>query len=153
MEEVVLFILKAIEQQTPNLNPLYYAPNILLLACNLIELCIIAVKKYDFLSAYTEKIISLITEVTSKFVSKLEDNVQLRSIVFQKDFENRDSLDLISKYNLIDLMSNKNIEKIALELWTSDYDVKGNFMTTSSALKIVEHDMFNKPKDILREYF
>jgi hypothetical protein len=30
-------------------------------------------------------------------------------------------------------MKKKNMEKIAFELRTSDYDVKGSFMTTSSA--------------------
>ena len=60
---------------------------------------------------------------------------------------------LISDYNLTDIMWNKRIEKIALQLWTSDYDVKGDFMTTSSILRIVQHDVMKKPKDILSDYF
>ena len=45
------------------------------------------------------------------------------------------------------------MEKIALELWTSQYDVKGNIMTTSSAYKIVAYDSFNKHRDILGDFF
>ena len=44
------------------------------------------------------------------------------------------------------------MEKIAMELWTSQYDVKGNLMTTSSAYQIVMDDSFNQPKDILYNY-
>ena len=41
------------------------------------------------------------------------------------------------------MMNNKNMEKIALELWESSYDVKSNFMECSSAYRMlfyVEHD-------------
>lgn len=83
----------------------------------------------------------------------MDDEARLRAMVFEKDLENRDSLELMSKYNIIDIMNNKNMEKIALELWTSDYDVKGTFLTTSSALKIIAYDSFNKPRDVLTDYF
>ena len=83
----------------------------------------------------------------------MEDEDQLRAIVFEKDYENRDSLDLISKHEITEIMDNKNMEKIALELWTSQYDVKGNLMTTSSILKIIMYDSFNKPRDIVYDYF
>ena len=83
----------------------------------------------------------------------MEDETKLRAMVFEKDFEHRDSLYLLSKWNIVEIMNNKNMEKIALELWTSEYDVKGSFMTTSSALKIVTSDSINKPRDILSDYF
>ena len=44
------------------------------------------------------------------------------------------------------------MEKIALELWTSQYDIKGNLMTTSSVCKIVMHNNFKKPWDVLGDY-
>lgn len=45
------------------------------------------------------------------------------------------------------------MEKIALELWTSQYDVKGTYLTTSTAFKIVIYDSFNQPRDIVTDYF
>ena len=50
-------------------------------------------------------------------------------------------------------MDNKNMEKIDLELWTSQFDVKGSYMTTSTALKIVLYDSFNQPRDIVSDFF
>ena len=35
-----------------------------------------------------------------------------------------------------DMLAIKNIEKIALELWTSEYDVNGTIMECSSAYKM-----------------
>jgi hypothetical protein len=153
VEDFLLFVLRLLERENPADNPMYYAPNILLFSCNLIELCRIIKNKYNFLEAYTKKIEHIATEVTARYVENIEDEFQLRALVFEKDFENRDSLDLMSMYNIIPIMDNKNMEKIALELWTSQYDVKGTFMTTSSAYKIVAYDSFNKPRDILADFF
>ena len=111
------------------------------------------VANYNFLEAYTQKIYCIIVKIVSKYIESIEDEDKLRAIVFEKDYENRDSLDLISKHEITEIMDNKNMEKIALELWTSQYDVKGNLMTTSSILKIIMYDSFNKPRDIAYDYF
>ena len=152
-ESLLLYILKMMEKDDVTENPMFYAPNILLFTCNLIEVCRILVEKYGFLEAYTEKIEKIIIKTTASFIENTEDEFQLRELVFEKDYENRDSLDILSKYNIIDIMNNRNMEKIALELWTSQYDVKGHLFTTSSALQIVNHDIFNKPRDILYDVF
>ena len=77
----------------------------------------------------------------------------MRALVFEKDYEGRDSLELLSIYNIVSIMDNKNMEKIALELWTSQYDVKGDFMTVSSAYKIILYDSFNSPRDVVADFF
>ena len=104
------------------------------------------------MSSYTERIQSHISNVTGSFIEKIEDENILRSLVFEKDFENRDSLDLLSHYNIVEIMNNKNMEKIALELWISKYDIKGNLMTTSSVYRIVMGRNFKKPWDVLDDY-
>jgi hypothetical protein len=115
-------------------------------------MCKIMVQNYNFLEAYTDKIYDTIIVTVSTYIEEIEDEDQLRALIFEKDYDNRDSLDLISKYNINEIMDNKNMEKIALELWTSQYDVKGNLMTTSSILKIILYDSFNKPRDIISDY-
>jgi hypothetical protein len=152
MEGILIYMLRALEHEEIHRNPLYYSANILLLACNIVELCRLSVTKYNFLEAYTQKIEELVIGVTATFIEEMEDEIQLRAMVFEKDDNNKDSIELITKYNIIKIMNNKNMEKIALELWTSDYDVKGSFMTTSSALKIIMYDSFNKPRDVISDY-
>ena len=144
-EQVCLHILKVIESKDPPSNPFYFTPNVLLFTCNIIELCILLQNKFNFLSSYTERIQTHVSKIASNFIQNIDDESTLRALVFEKDFENRDSLDLLSLYNIVDIMDNKNMEKIALELWISQYDVKGNLMTTSSVYKIVMDDNFKKP--------
>ena len=152
-ESFLLYTLRSLEKDDVTQNPMFYAPNVLLFTCNLVEVCRILVGKYGFLGAYTEKIEEIIIKTTASFIENIEDEFQLRELVFEKDYENRDSLDLLSKYNIVDIMNNRNMEKIALELWTSQYDVKGGLFTTSSALQIVVYDSFNKPRDIVSDFF
>ena len=117
-----------IAKKDPKNSPLYFAPNVLLLILNLYEICMFLQKSYPFLSGYTKSINSQLTEVASNFIAETNDEEKLRALIFEKDFENRDSLGLVSAFNITDIMNNKNMEKIALELWESEYDVKGNLL-------------------------
>ena len=72
----------------------------------------------------------------------IENASQLRALVFERDVSNRDSLTLISLYNMHEMLAIKNIEKTALELWNSQYDVNGSIMECSSARRILqEHEI------------
>ena len=93
--------------------------------------------QYDFLSGVAAQIQDTAVRIASAFVETMTDEEQLRALVFDKDLEGRDSLTLLSKYNITGIMNNRNMEKIALELWTSEYDVKSTFLECSSALRIV----------------
>ena len=151
-EQVWIHIVKSIESENPLINPLYFTPNVLLFSCNLIELCILLRNKFSFLSSYSERIQAHVSKFAGIFIEKIDDDETLRSLVFEKDFESRDSLDLLSYYNIVDIMNNKNMDKIALELWSSQYDIKGNLMSTSSVYKIVMGNNFIKPWDVLGDY-
>ena len=88
------------------------------------------------LGRLTDKIERILIDITSVYIQDIEDEMQLRALAFEKDFENRDSLDLLSQYNINKIMNNKNMEQIALELWTSAFDVKGHILSTSSVFHI-----------------
>ena len=53
----------------------------------------------------------------------------------------------MSTYNITALLNNRSMEKIALELWTSEYDVASTFMECSSAYKMLVDSQFDKLKD------
>ena len=63
-----------------------------------------------------EGILEYLTKVWSNVVSSITDEEELRSIVFEKDFEYRGSLNLLSQYDITAIMDNINMEIIALEL-------------------------------------
>ena len=149
MESVLSTMFQSLEKEDPVLNPLYYAPNMLLLTCEIVEVCHIIQGYYNSLEVYTTKIKDIVINIASKYIEAIEDEAEIHSLCFEKDYENRDSLELVSKYNIFQIMNNKNMEKIALELWESYYDIKGDIMTTSSILKILSYDSFNKPRNIM----
>ncbi|CAI2366954.1 unnamed protein product [Moneuplotes crassus] len=151
-EDFLYTIAGKIDRTDPKDNPLYFTPNLLLLIINIYEVCILITREYPFLSAQTDGIIENLTRIGSNFIREISDEERLRALVFERDFENRDSLELLSRYNITDILNNKNMEKIALELWSSEYDVKGNLMECSSALSILSWNTFNKPRDLVEEY-
>jgi uncharacterized protein YbgA (DUF1722 family) len=106
-ETMFKFVLQSIQNEEPINNPLYYAPNLLLLSCNIIEICRLLVKKHDFLASYTSKIEEILIQIASSYIEAIEDEDQLRAIVFEKDFEHRDSLTLLSMYDVVQIMDNK----------------------------------------------
>ena len=78
----------------------------------------------------------------ANFVEGIESQAQLKALVFERDVSNRDSLTLISLYNMHEMLGIKNIEKTALELWNSEYDVSGSIMECSSAVKMIfDHEV------------
>lgn len=133
-------------------NSLYCTPNILLLCLNLYEICLLLNKQYSFLSSGTAEIIRNLTKIGQTFIADNTDEEKLKLIIFEKDFDFRDSLDLISHYNIAELMDNKNMEKISLEIWSSEYDIKGDIMNCSSALSIITWNTFDRPRDIVDDY-
>ena len=126
-----------IEEEEPESNLLLYSPNLILDCCLLHELSYLCEKKFPLLSALSEPIRERATEVGANFVEGIESPSQLKALVFERDVSNRDSLTLISKYNLHEMLAIKNIDKTALELWNSEFDVSGRLMECSSSLKIL----------------
>ena len=53
-------------------------------------------------------------------------------MLFEKDFDGRDALTLISDYNMIEVMKHESIEKVALEVWESEFDVVPAFFRSST---------------------
>ena len=92
------------------------------------------------------------TEIGSAFIEDIEDPVQLKALLFEKDVSNRDALTLISMYNMHEMLAIKNIEKTALALWNSDYDASGSIMECSSAFKILFHYQVTSPFDFEQHF-
>ena len=58
-------------------------------------------------------------------------------MLFTKDLDGRDALTLIAKRNMIRVMENENVEKAALELWESEYDVRENYFRISTSYQLL----------------
>jgi hypothetical protein len=95
MEGILIYMLRALEHDEIHRNPLYYSANILLFACNIIELCRLSVTKYNFLKTYNQEIEELVIGVTSTNIGEMEDEIQLRAMVLRKTATTRIRLSLL----------------------------------------------------------
>ena len=58
-------------------------------------------------------------------------------MLFAKDLDGRDALTLIAKCSMIQVLENENVEKAALELWESEYDVRENLFRNSTTYQLL----------------
>ena len=143
-EELLSIFEIKINKENPKDNPCYFATNFMLVILNLYEIWILIDKEYPLLSAIVNNLNSYIIQIWSQFIKEIKED-KIREIIFEKDFGRRDCLDIISEYDISDLLNNKNMEKIALEIWESQYDIKGTIFECSSSFSILKsNQMFYK---------
>ena len=65
------------------------------------------------------------------------DMAQLKLMLFAKDLDGRDALTIIVKCSMVKVLANENVEKAALELWESEYDVRENFLRNSTTYQLL----------------
>ena len=109
-------------------------------------------QQYSFLVVHTVKLRETVTGISLAFVTAIDEEERLRYLCFEKDLEGRDALTLLSTYEIVEIMNNRNMERVALELWTSKYDVKGTVLECSSAWKVITYDSIKKPSDVVNNY-
>lgn len=73
-------------------------------------------------------------------------------LCFDKDLENRDTFDFLSKFELSEIMENKNVEKVVLQMWSSQYNTQGTIFECSSAYHMVFDSKVSSIMDEERKY-
>ena len=150
-EELLSMFEIKVAKENPKDNPLYFATNFVLVVLNLYEICILIEKEYPLLNSTVNSLTTYIIDIWASFIKDMKEE-KIRSIIYEKDLERRDWLDIISNYDISELLNNKNMEKIALELWESQYDIKGTIFECSSSFSILKSNIFSKPRDFVDEY-
>ena len=56
----------------------------------------------------------------------------MRYLLLEKDFENRDSLDLISKYTITELLESPLAENVVKSIWRSAYAANSDIFSAST---------------------
>ena len=60
----------------------------------------------------------------------------MRFLLLEKDFENRDALDLITRYNITPFLENKFSDNVVKEIWRSPYSTNDSLFSASSNHKL-----------------
>jgi hypothetical protein len=56
----------------------------------------------------------------------------MRYLLLEKDYENRDSLDLITKYRISEFLESKFAENVVQEIWRSPYATNNSILSAST---------------------
>ena len=93
------------------------------------------------------------------YLHKVDSEYEMKYLLLEKDLEHRDSLDLITKYNLIEFIDSQYAENVVKEIWRSPYATQDSILSASTnhmltfeywnCVKDVEYEQpFMKLKDV-----
>ena len=64
-----------------------------------------------------------IEEVTKQYMNKVETELEMRYLLLEKDFEDRDALDLITIHKIYPMLESKFADNVVKEISMQDYDI------------------------------
>lgn len=62
-----------------------------------------------------------IIAIASEYMLKVEQEEEMKFLLLEKDFEHRDSLDLITEHYIEELLTSQHAENVVREIWRSSY--------------------------------
>lgn len=69
--------------------------------------------------------------LTRMYMMKVEHEREMRFLLLERDFENRDQLDLITKYQIEEFLESPLAENVVKEIWRSPYATNNNIFSAS----------------------
>ena len=92
-------------------------------------------------------------------MTKVESEEEMQYLLLEKDIDNRDSLNAIYDYKIVELLDNLYAQKIVTNIWESKFNVSSTIFSASTCHNLLfnydhcRYDMekmlrFNKRKDV-----
>jgi hypothetical protein len=69
-------------------------------------------------------------------MSKVDTEQEMRFLLLEKDFENRDSLDMISHLKITAFLESKFADNVVKEIWRSPYSTHDSIFSASTNHKL-----------------
>jgi hypothetical protein len=95
--------------------------NVVRTGCLLIELLGLIGEKFDQLMVRCDTIRIKIEHYVSQYMMVINRQDEMRYLLLEKDLEERDALDLITKYSIYVFLESQFAENIVKEIWRSSY--------------------------------
>eukprot|EP01022_Parablepharisma_sp_SALTPOND_P014544 TRINITY_DN198_c0_g1_i1.p1 TRINITY_DN198_c0_g1~~TRINITY_DN198_c0_g1_i1.p1 ORF type:complete len:1150 (-),score=81.84 TRINITY_DN198_c0_g1_i1:5609-9058(-) len=115
----------------------------------LVEIGIHLAARFDNMRMRFEQLKEDLIKLGLYILEEVKSVQQMKFILLDKDLESRETLGLISKYYLIELLNNTMAEEISNEVWYGPYNYTNNvFASTSSLWEIVMQSELHEEEDI-----
>ena len=100
-----------------------------------------------------------IEHIAKKYMMAVDSEQEMRYLLLEKDFENRDSLDLITRYKIFPFLESQFSENVVREIWRSPFATNNSLFSASTNHKLTFYyfhcikddevtNRFYLPKDI-----
>lgn len=113
--------------------------NILVLNLNLIKTSCLLIELLDFIAEHFKMTIvrckhtrDVIINYTKQYLVRVDKQEEMRYLLLEKDFESRDSLDLIARNNIVEFLETQLSEAVVWEIWRGAYATHDSIMSAST---------------------
>ena len=80
-----------------------------------------------------------IVEITRVYMERVETEAEMKYLLLEKDFENRDALDLITSYSIEEFLESQFAENVVQEMWRSPYATYDSILSASTNHALTFH--------------
>ena len=80
-----------------------------------------------------------IVAITRVYMQKVETEAEMKYLLLEKDFENRDALDLITSYYIEEFLESQFAENVVQEMWRSAYATYDSILSASTNHELTFH--------------
>ena len=67
-----------------------------------------------------------------EYIESVDDENFLTTVMLEKDYNGRDSLQIAVELEVLDLIQAPKVEAVIKRIWNSDYDTSGSFLEMST---------------------
>ena len=95
--------------------------NVVKAACLLIEMLEILGNKFQSSASRCRQIRKRLIETVRTYMNQVDKEAEMKFLLLEKDFEHRDALDLITRYEVIEFLESPLAENVVRDIWRSQY--------------------------------
>ena len=89
-------------------------------------------QQFEQLNVRCKAIRNKIEDLVSKYMLQVSGEQEMRFLLLEKDVEERDSLDLITHYQIFSFLESQFAENVVKEIWRSPYATNDSIFTAST---------------------
>lgn len=106
--------------------------NVVKTACLLIENMEDIGLKFKQLRVRCSNIRQEIIDLTKEYMTRVDSEYEMKYLLLEKDFEHRDSLDLITKFRIVEFLESQLAENVVKAIWRSAYATQDSIFSAST---------------------
>jgi hypothetical protein len=106
--------------------------NVVKTGCVLIEILELTGSQFEQLKIRCRNIRAKVEKLVAEYMHQVSGEQEMRYLLLEKDFEDRDALDLITRFHIYDFLRSPYAENVVKEIWRSPYATSDSIFSAST---------------------